>query len=829
MTSVSVVGLGKLGACMAACMAAKGIRVVGVDINEETVAAMRHGQAPTYEPGLAELLATVKPANLMVTTDIAAIAETDTTFIVVPTPSEPNGAFSLRYVKEAAQNIGRVLRDKPGYHVVAVTSTVLPGSTEYGILPILERESGKKLGDFGLCYNPEFIALGTVIRDFLNPDFVLIGESDQFAGAQVARIYGQVCKSDQSHWTPSQPMVHMSIPSAELAKIAINGFVTTKIAYANMLSDLCEKTPGANVDDVTRALGMDRRIGPKYLKAGMGYGGPCVPTGTLVQTANGLVPIEAITEGGTVLAHDGRYHKVTRTYRRHYEGELVRVVAEGFPADPILATPEHPVWSAPRISHSQARERVIATTGKRRLNYMVGAGPLTFRPIRDLIIGDILGLPRPLVSGTVPSMALETHHLSRVPALTRLTPDLMYTFGWFVAEGSTFGKDIKLSVHAREEHYITEIGDIWQKSFGAATRVHWRTGNGIASRTTCAPLARYLRGTFGHRCDEKQIPAPWIHMPEPHLRALLRGMWYGDGSRAGGRYTWATVSPQLFNFMKLALLRLGIPFTTKKYRARVGADGVGHRPAFFLTVANPSAYPLMAELLPDLALPANGKGKRTVFWRDGAMLYHIRKIDRVHYSGDVHNLEVEGAESYVLEGGTVHNCFPRDNVALAAFGKSVHAWMDIPRATDHANRYRLVHLADQIALSVANNTVVAILGMSYKPGTAVIDESPGLELARKLSAVLQVTVFDPIAMAAAKAELGNRVAYAESVAECVRDAHVIVVANPDSTFTDLGDCTGKTVIDPWRIVTNHFWVDYRPFGIGAADDATEARLRKMWS
>jgi UDPglucose 6-dehydrogenase len=138
-------------------------------------------------------------------------------------------------------------------------------------LPTLESHSGKKCGvDFGLCYNPEFIALGSVIHDMLNPDFVLVGESDVRSGAVLEEFYKGILDNDA-------PVVRMNIVNAELTKISVNTFVTTKISYANMLAEVCERIPGCDVDVVTSAIGLDTRIGRKYIKGALGYGGPCFP------------------------------------------------------------------------------------------------------------------------------------------------------------------------------------------------------------------------------------------------------------------------------------------------------------------------------------------------------------------------------------------------------------------------------------------------------------------------------------------------------------------------------------------------------------------------
>jgi len=268
---LSVIGLGKLGAPLAAVMAHKGHTVTGVDVNPAFVRAVQEGRAPVSEPGLAEMIQANRD-RLGATMDYdEAVLASDITFIIVPTPSDPDGTFSMRYVLTAAEKIGAALRKKSAWHVVVLSATVMPGSTGNRLAPALETASGKKCGvDFGLCYNPEFIALGSVIRDMLNPDMILIGESDPRSGEILEQLYAGVCES--------HPRIRrMNFVNAELTKISVNTFVTTKISYANMLTEVCETLPGADVDVVTAALGCDTRIGPKYLKGALGYGGPCFP------------------------------------------------------------------------------------------------------------------------------------------------------------------------------------------------------------------------------------------------------------------------------------------------------------------------------------------------------------------------------------------------------------------------------------------------------------------------------------------------------------------------------------------------------------------------
>jgi UDPglucose 6-dehydrogenase len=235
------------------------------------VESINSGLPPVFEPGLAEMLAAAKGSIRALKNTTEAVLASEATFIVVPTPSTEAGGFSVRYVIDAARAIGKALRMKNEYHLVVLTSTVLPGSTEHAIKPVLETESGKRCGvDFGLCYSPEFIALGSVIKDFLNPDFLLIGESDARAGDLLTEIYSQVVDR-------MAPVARMNFVNAELAKISLNAYVTMKISFANMLAALCEQLPGGDVDKVTGALALDTRIGPRYLKGAVGYGGPCFP------------------------------------------------------------------------------------------------------------------------------------------------------------------------------------------------------------------------------------------------------------------------------------------------------------------------------------------------------------------------------------------------------------------------------------------------------------------------------------------------------------------------------------------------------------------------
>ena len=264
---------------MSAVLASKGHSVIGVDLNSEFVDKINNGIAPVPEPCLQDLISK-HCSRLRATMNYEeAILGSDVTFVIVPTPSEKSGLFSNKYLLKAVEQIGKSLAKKNSYHLVVITSTVTPGSTEGEIKDALETASLKPVGtNLGLCYNPEFIALGSVIRNMLYPDMILIGESDQKAGDLLEEIYRSSCEN-------SPPVRRMNLVNAEITKISINTYVTTKISYANMLSDICQRLPGGDVAVVADAIGLDSRIGPKYLKAGVAFGGPCFPRDNIALSA----------------------------------------------------------------------------------------------------------------------------------------------------------------------------------------------------------------------------------------------------------------------------------------------------------------------------------------------------------------------------------------------------------------------------------------------------------------------------------------------------------------------------------------------------------------
>jgi len=265
---ISVIGSGYVGLITAAGFAENGHTVICVDVLQEKINAINKKKSPIYEKGLDEILKRVVGKNLTATTDLRkAVMGTDMTFLCVGTPSNGDGSVDLKYVKKASEDIGRVLKEKRGYHVVVVKSTVIPGTTEDVVIPVLERNSGRKVGrDFGVAMNPEFLREGVAIEDFMNPDRIVIGASDKKAGDFVESVYHGF----------SSPILRTDIKTAEMIKYASNAFLATKISFINEIGNICKKL-GIDVYDVAKGIGLDHRISPHFLRAGIGFGGSCFP------------------------------------------------------------------------------------------------------------------------------------------------------------------------------------------------------------------------------------------------------------------------------------------------------------------------------------------------------------------------------------------------------------------------------------------------------------------------------------------------------------------------------------------------------------------------
>ena len=269
--NIAIIGLGYVGCVSAACLASAGHNVVGVDISPEKVDLINDGKSPIIEKDIDDLIsASVDGGRLSATTCIAdAILNSELSLVCVGTPSRANGSLDLTYIQNSVSDVARTLKNHGKYHVVAVRSTMLPGTLENIVLPLLEELSGKKVGsEIGLCANPEFLREGTAIHDYRNPPFTLVGAWDERSAASLNRLYSDL----------DRPFLQVDIRVAEMVKYSCNIFHALKISFANEIGVICKELQidSHKVMDIFKQ-DEELNISTAYLTPGFAFGGSCLP------------------------------------------------------------------------------------------------------------------------------------------------------------------------------------------------------------------------------------------------------------------------------------------------------------------------------------------------------------------------------------------------------------------------------------------------------------------------------------------------------------------------------------------------------------------------
>tara|TARA_B110000014_G_scaffold126457_1_gene87098 strand:- start:503 stop:1816 length:1314 start_codon:yes stop_codon:yes gene_type:complete len=267
---IGIVGLGFVGLSLTSVLASKGYDVIGIDIDKEKCEKIRNGTPPFFEPELEKQLRNGLKKKLKIVSDFLLIKNCDFIFVTVGTPQNTNGSINLSIIKKAISKIGENLEKNNKNPTILVKSTVIPGTMKKEILPILEKKSKKKAGkDFGLISNPEFLQESTAIRDTKFPHAVVLGGYETRFMRKTKGLFKKL--------HPNTPIITTNHQTAEMIKYANNSFLATKISFINQLSNICQKIPGANIDDIAKTIGLDLRIGKLFLNAGPGYGGSCLP------------------------------------------------------------------------------------------------------------------------------------------------------------------------------------------------------------------------------------------------------------------------------------------------------------------------------------------------------------------------------------------------------------------------------------------------------------------------------------------------------------------------------------------------------------------------
>lgn len=355
--NISVIGTGYVGLVSGACLAEKGHRVVCVDIDQEKVDMVNKGIPPIHEKGLAELLTKNIKQNLRATTDLdQAVEDTDISIIAVGTPFDGRH-IDLTYIKAVAENIGTALKNKNGYLLVVVKSTVVPGTTDDVVLPLLEKASGKKAGtDFGVGMNPEFLREGEAVQDFMSPDRIVMGGIDSQSIDLLEKLYLPFKGIEK---------IRTNNKTAEMIKYTSNSLLATMISFSNEIANLCTAIGDIDVKEVMAGIHLDKRLSPilsdgtritpaftTYIEAGCGFGGSCFPKDVKALISHGQkagVPMSLLDS--VIQINRQQPFRVLSLLEKHFpsfEGLKVSVLGLAFkpgtddmresPAIPIVST-----------------------------------------------------------------------------------------------------------------------------------------------------------------------------------------------------------------------------------------------------------------------------------------------------------------------------------------------------------------------------------------------------------------------------------------------------------------------------------------------------------
>jgi UDPglucose 6-dehydrogenase len=351
---ISIIGTGYVGLVSGVCLAEKGHDVVCVDLDQAKVDRINAGHSPIHEKGLDDLLAKCCGVNFRATTDLReAVLGSEISMIAVGTPFDGD-EIDLQYIRAAARQIGAALKDKPSYHVVLVKSTVVPGTTSDVVLPLVEEASGKKAGpDFGVGMNPEFLREGEAVMDFLNPDRIVLGGSDERTLDLLEELYRPFSNVDQIRTNPR---------TAEMIKYTANSLLATMISFSNEIGNLCASIPEVDVTEVMRGVHLDKRLSPilpdgtritpsftTYLEAGCGFGGSCFPKDVKALIAHGrklgrdMALLDSVVKVN--LAQPDTILNLLESHFNNLEGVRVTVLGVAFKpgTDDIRESPALPI------------------------------------------------------------------------------------------------------------------------------------------------------------------------------------------------------------------------------------------------------------------------------------------------------------------------------------------------------------------------------------------------------------------------------------------------------------------------------------------------------
>jgi UDP-glucose 6-dehydrogenase len=778
--NIGWVGLGKLGTPCAVAVALMGHDVMGYDIVPENMTNNPRPYRETAPDGISPFNSYLERSTLHFGSLEEVANHAELIFVACQTPHAPmyegttripdfRADFDYTYLTQCIKDLAKVIKKNT---VVAVISTVLPGTIRREVIPCLT--------DFmKLVYSPMFIAMGTTMRDFLNPEFWLLGVNDPWAAEEATEVFKSLC--------PSAPVAEVTVEEAEAIKVFYNTAISTKIALANTWMEMAHKLPNVNVDTITDTLALaTRRVNSfAYMRGGMGDGG-CIPPDELVYTEQGLRPIIDVELGDNVLGGDGKLHSVVHCFERHYQGDILEIKVRGRKS-PVRITPNHKVYVAKDTRTNLKNQKVVDHVSNIK---MIPAGELT----TDYYI-----------VFPVPSAD------QQVPLPEYVDSNYLDLSGYYLSEGS-LGKsantedyyyNIQLAFGSDEVEYIKESSKLLEtmcpnnklrvavkSSHDTATDVE------IGNRT----LTVRLLEDFSRLSVNKKFPNWVLYGSDNVAKKVLRGAFRGDGCFEEKGFAYTSVSHDLASGIHFLLLKLGIRSTLRF----IDDKRENCRRCYYVQVRNYNDCLKLQDII-GMRMPEDYERKRSMnrlFIKDGHLYSKIESIKHIPYNGMVHNIEVQDTNNFVTVTGLKSNsCHPRDNIALSWLAHELDLSYDWFDAVMHARECQAEWLCNlminefvKYGRGPSAPDYMFILGYSFKKESNITVGSPAL-LCKSILEEWGYDVFkyDP------HVEGGTFITMDKPT--------VILIGVNHPEFVDYKFRNGSVVIDPWRYIPDQKGVE----------------------
>jgi UDPglucose 6-dehydrogenase len=841
---IGVIGTGYVGLVTAAGFAELGNEVWCIDIDADKVARLKRGEIPIYEPGLEELV-TKHRGRLHFSTDIAdALEHARLLFVAVGTPPTYSGDADLSAVNAVVD----AMPASDG-HALVMKSTV-PVGTGSSIKRIFA-EQGKESFRYVSC--PEFLKEGSAVRDFLEPDRVVVGDDGDWAGDAVVDLYAPL----------NAPLVRTDVASAEMIKLAANAFLATKISFINEIANVCEVT-GANVIEVARGIGLDDRIGPKFLQAGVGFGGSCLAgEETVLVRHHGRTTLLRLEDLWRRLeAEDGPgddgviepdaleilswapeqaeplFLSVMCATRRDFEGDIVEVRTKM--GRRVRCTPDHP-WFVGDESGGEVEVKLaedlttedwlpLAMERTRELAPASASTLLAAAEAAEIAPDKLIVRPRELAAAELPLRGSTLRTAKNGTELaSELTLDAAFwrVVGLYLAEGHATPERVHWSFHpTREQHLVDEVAAYWLRHGARVRDSHLATAHEVRvqSRLAAAWWTQVLG--LGRNSYEQRLPdLIWDRPPEDKW-ALLSGLFEGDGSWSlinGGPsciIELGTVSDELADGVLRLLAEVGIVASR-----RIGRVAKSTKDTHWIRISGAEQVERAIALVPERDRPGvlasvARQAKRIAptgsrRFDDGSAWVRVTSTERIPFAGPVYSFEVVGTHSFVTSGSlTVSNCFPKDVTALKQLAGNSGYHFQLLNAVIEVNelqKRRVIAKLEKHLGSLVGKTV-ALLGLAFKPNTDDMREATSLVLSARLHAAgAHVRAYDPVAEHEAR-KLMPGLEFADDALSCVAGADAVVLVTEWDEFKklDLGAVAdamsgsllvdGRNALDPAAVV-----------------------------